>query len=51
MTVLDDAYIRRADGRPGLCPAVEVVPPNDGFVPPWSGGTRNRPLLALGLRS
>ena len=46
MTVLDDAYIRRADGHRRLRPAVEVVPPNDGFVPPGTG----EPAIARYLR-
>src|ERR1700691_4123303 len=49
VTVLCDAYIRRARSRPSLWPAVEVVPPSDGFVPRRGVRDRNCPLLALGL--
>jgi hypothetical protein len=33
VTVFDDALIRRAEGHSRLRLPVEVVPPNDGFVP------------------
>src|ERR1700678_1415475 len=49
VTVLDDAYIRRAGSRPRLRPTVAAVPPKDGCVPRGSRGTRSPAVLALRL--
>jgi hypothetical protein len=43
--------MRRSGAQLRLRPAVEIVPPNDGFVPHLGFAGRNRASLALGLYS
>ena len=49
VTVLNDVHMRVADGHPRQRVDVEVVPPNDGFVPEGCRGLRKRALIELGL--
>jgi hypothetical protein len=44
-TVFDDALIRHAGSHPRLRQRVEVVPSNDGFVPPVGPGEAISPYL------